>query len=133
MAKKETAEQKLLKMIEATSVGTADQKVTKQHGLLGVLKTTNIFLILGTVGAFVMLGLEIKNGTELLNKDIRFTVVKGMAGASKDAATLLPATHKLAYYLSGVENRNMFHPFVKKETQNLLATSDKNKTIMQKE
>ena len=58
-SKKETAEQKLLKMIEATSdsgqKAKTEQKVLKKQTLLSVLKTVNQVLTFGVVAAIIFI------------------------------------------------------------------------------
>lgn len=71
---KETAEQKLLKMIEASS-GTApkNKQVSKKHNLLSVVKFFNRALLIGLIMAFLLLGYEVRSGLALKNKSSNFT------------------------------------------------------------
>lgn len=115
LKKKESAEQKLLKMMEASSgegsgASKAKQKVDKKQDLLTAIKTFNKFLILAILGIAVLVGLEVKAGMDLLGKDINITATSGSnSGASQSG--LLPMAQKLPYYLAGAGRRNIFEPY----------------------
>jgi len=63
--RKETAEQKLLKMIEASSgenvaAAKTKQKVVKKRDALFLVKFSNSVLVLGVIAAILYLGYEVK-------------------------------------------------------------------------
>lgn len=120
LKKKETAEQKLLKMIEASSsdgsaASKARQKVSKKQDLLTVLKTINKLLLLGVVIVGVLVALEVKSGVDLVGQDI--DVSGGFQKSAPDSkSTLLPTVQNLPYYLAGVNRRNIFQPYAAEST-----------------
>jgi len=115
LKKKETAEQKLLKMIEASSSdGSASsktrQKVSKKQDLLTILKTVNKFMLVGVIIVGVMVALEVKSGMDLMGQGINITSgSKKVFSGPKNS--LLPTTQNLPYYMAGVNRRNIFQPY----------------------
>ena len=131
--KKETAEQKLLKMIEASSsseggVSKTQLRVAKKQSLLAVVKTSNKFLFFGIIIAGIFLANEVKSGAELLGKEIRFQVNQSVVTRTLGANDLIPSIPELALYLSGPKRRSLFHPFEKQEKK-VIEVSDENRRI----
>src|SRR5689334_11482266 len=99
--KKETAEQKLLKMIETTSGGVeqakAEQKVLKKQTFLSILKTINQILTIGVVCSVIFLGYEIFNGMQVLSQDVRFSTDQKMSNKVMGVETTIPAFQNVSY------------------------------------
>lgn len=115
LKKKETAEQKLLKMIEASSTdGSASSKarlkVSKKQDLLTVLKSINKFLLLGILLVAGLVGLEFKSGMDLIGKDIQISA-SSKKGFSDSQNAELMTVQTLPYYMAGVNRRNIFQPY----------------------
>lgn len=115
LKKKETAEQKLLKMIEASSGDAgpgsrARQKTSKRQDALSLLKSVNRILLVLIVVMAVMVGFEIKNGMEIMGQDIRITEARGLTESNDNGSNVF-TVQKLPYYLAGVNLRNIFRPY----------------------
>ncbi len=114
LKKKETAEQKLLKMIEASSTDAssnkAHQKVLKKQDLLTVLKSINKLLLLGIIFVVCLVGLEIKSGMSLIGKDIKISGGSKKGSMDSKKSELL-TIQSLPYYLAGVNRRNIFQSY----------------------
>ncbi|MBF0593832.1 MAG: hypothetical protein HQL22_02560 [Candidatus Omnitrophica bacterium] len=121
MAQKETAEQKLLKIIEASKKA---QSVTKAEGLSGSVprkkgrafsfnvQQANVFLVVCMVASVLFFGYEVRNGMTLLQQPVDFNVD---INAPKDSANLfVPQMKNIAFYLDKVGSRNIFQPYEKK-------------------
>lgn len=129
--KKETAEQKLLKMIEDSSgadvsVSKTKQKVAKKQNTLSLMKVANKVLIVGVLGSIVFLGNEIISGAALTSKAIEVPAGK-KAKVLGDGDSQGVTIQRLSYYLANVNRRNIFQPF--EEAQKALEVTDKNKKI----
>lgn len=112
---KETAEQKLLRMIESSSTAAAtaktQQKVVKKQTLLTVVRLANqlLLVVILVLGAYFVF--EIIKGTALLTKKIEFNTdgtVKGLPGATDPIGD---GQQRLSYYLASVKKRNVFQPY----------------------
>ena len=121
--KKETAEQQLLKLIEASSGAgsvAASVKTTKQvsrkQSLLSVVKTVNRFLLVGIIAVVALLVNEIIGGMELVNKKITFTFKPGSGKNELFSENVIPKIPGITFYLSQIEKRNFFQPYEKVET-----------------
>ncbi len=121
MAKKETAEQKLLKIIEATKKaqdsvsGMPAPAVKKPVGVLSVsVQQFNYLLLVAVMASAIYCAYEINNGMALLNRNFSVSVATSM---HSDALNLfVPQVKSLSYYLDKINSRNIFQPFEKKET-----------------
>jgi len=116
MAKQETAEQKLLKMIETSSddkkgVLKVKQKTAKKHNFLSGVKLINRLLILVVLVCGILLANEILAGTELLNMEADFSVKMPTTKIIRKTDHLVPTTQRLSYYLADVNKRNLFQPY----------------------
>lgn len=132
--KKETAEQKLLKMIEDSSgadvsVSKTKQKVVKKQNTLSVMKLLNKLLIIGVLGAIAFLGNEIIAGASLTSKNIEIPAAKKAKVLGGENAQEI-AIQRVSYYLANVNRRNIFQPY--EEAQKALEVTDKNKKIVDK-
>jgi len=135
----ETAEQKLLKMIETSSasgdsigdVVISKKTIHKKQSSLALLKVLNSVLI---VAVFIVIGLiinEYKKGTDLLSQHFKFTVNEGAARQVLESESLIPTVQKLSFYLAPVKQRSIFQPYEVK-VDKVVDVSDKNKTIASK-
>ena len=114
--KKETAEQKLLKMIEASQSegGTATQqtkKTRKKQDVLSIIRFLNLALLLGIIVVVCLLGLEFKKGMDLVNAPVIFDDSAVSSRRQTNSSSSLELTQKLSYYLSSIKKRNLFLPF----------------------
>ena len=119
---KETAEQKLLKMIEVShdaggAPGGKSQKAVQKQGVLAVVKLINFFLIFVVVGFIVLIAFNVQSGLAYLNEPIRFNVDQNTAKMPAKTDNLVPTVQRSAYYLASVEKRNMFQPYEPADTQ----------------
>jgi len=120
MAKNETAEQKLLKIIEATkkaqdsASGVPAPAVKRSGGVLFInVQQFNYLLLLAVMVGAIYCAYEISNGMALLNKNFSVRVA---AASHADALNLfVPQVKSLSYYLDKINSRNNFQPFEKKE------------------
>lgn len=124
MAQKETAEQKLLKIIEASKKAKAvaqaaaqgeiyvDTSVKKTGRKLSInVQQVNIFLVVCMVASFLFLGHEINNGMSLLRQTVELSADGTQA---KDAVNaFVPQLKSVAYYLDKSAFRNIFMPYQK--------------------
>ena len=122
MAQKETAEQKLLKIIEASkkaqagaSAGSALQVAPKKQSrtIAISLQQINYFLIVAVVASLLYLGYELRNGMALLQNDIVIPVQNSTPQAPLDL--FVPQTKSVAFYLDKIGARNIFQPYVQKD------------------
>ena len=125
---KESAEQKLLKILE-TKQGAAPKTsgVQKAKKLSKVkafsIKNLNKIFILGILACLVILGLEISSGFRLLDHKISFNVD---SQNSKNPVSLFsPEVKSLSYYLDQINARNIFRPYVGKVTEGPAGLSKK--------
>ncbi|MDP8212428.1 MAG: hypothetical protein P9X22_03935 [Candidatus Zapsychrus exili] len=134
--KKETAEQKLLKMIETSSFeGESDSALesqsTKKYNVLTALKLSNKFLYFAVIVVTLFLVNEVKFGTEITSRNIIIPSVKKILVKSISLESVLPTTQNIAFYLFGVKNRNIFQPYEKATLNKVVNASEESKRIMQ--
>ena len=138
MTKKvETAEQKLLKMIEASTgpeavALKADQKVVNKQNALVFIKSINQFLIAGVFVAILFFANELRSGIATLNKNFQFSIQQKMSKQNLSVANLVPTVQSLAFYLSPVSQRNIFQPIDTDKTKVATQSTDSNSHIFQK-
>ena len=133
LAKKETAEQKLLKMIETTSSAQtvkAQQSVLNKQSLLSVLKTVNQFLMIGLIVAVVFLAYEFFRGVAVLNNQIHISVDQRKSNKVMGVETVIPVFQNVSYYFSGVTRRNIFQP-IESEKARAVVSTDKTSKLAQ--
>ena len=133
--KKETAEQKLLKMIESSSAQKSGasstemrQRVASKLSFLTWIKRLNIFLILIIIAVAFFLASEIMTGTALVNQTL---TINSQAANANQAETISSGGpfKQLAAYIQSVEQRNIFVPFEEKKTTNIESTSETRKIV----
>ncbi len=133
--KTETAEQKLLKMIEASSgggetVSQSQKEFQSQERILSIVKIANKILIVCVLGALLFLGNEIKVGVEVLGKKIQISGAKVSGLSSFDSAGLVPVIQRISYYLSNINQRNIFSPYEDIQTVSVVEVSESNRAIV---
>ena len=135
MVKKETAEQKLLKLIETSSGGAAvaakasQQQVVKKQNVLSVVKFVNQALILGVVVAAVLLASEILGGVNLINQKLSLAVNAGPVKPMVSMSNVIPTFKDLAFYASSVDRRNLFKPVDRADVKKTVESSKENQRI----
>lgn len=137
MAKKETAEQKLLKLIEASAgtgavaVSKGKQQVIPKQSVLSVIKLVNNVLLIAVCASVLFLIKEVGSGIVLINKRIQFPVNSAIVKNMANATSLVPSVHDLAFYMGNVNHRNLFQPFDKQPTRTVVESTDGNRRIVQ--
>ncbi|MBF0330548.1 MAG: hypothetical protein HQL17_01320 [Candidatus Omnitrophica bacterium] len=131
MAKKETAEEKLLKIIEATKkakggassapVAVAAARPSSLQLLLSP-QHINMALIAAVLAGFLFLVYQIKSGVSLLNEDVMIST-DASAPQANDAQSL-PAIKDVVYYLDKISARNIFQPYEKKADEGVSTAGD---------
>ncbi len=136
MAKAETAEQKLLKMIEASAGPGAsgvkvEKKPEKKFNIISFIKIGNKVLMGGVILAGVLLVNEVRSGMMLLGREARFSGIRRIVNQPEGTEKFFPVIEGLSFYLSGVKRRNIFQPF-EAAIKNVVEVSAKNRRIAQK-
>lgn len=114
--KEETAEQKLLKMIEAGSEGKgqsekkSSQKVSQKQNILTVLKTAGKVLMLALILSVLFLGYEIYAGLDLVQQEVEISLEDDFSRSS-NSALAMPTVQRLSYYLASIRKRDIFSPY----------------------
>lgn len=109
---KETAEQKLLKMMQQKSAAGASAKpasAPKKEGFSFTMRNLNQILVLGIIVCAAGLVLEIRSGLSLLNQETNF--VDDVKSPRTLAEIALPSAKDAKYYLDKVNARNIFKPY----------------------
>ena len=133
MAKAETAEQKLLKMIEASASGTGAPKTAvkfiQKKNLLEGVRTLNNILNVGLIAAVGFLLVEIFQGWQLTHKNLEISKTSGLAQQSFETKNAVPLVQNINYYLAGVKRRNLLAPYDGSASKQIASTSVQNKNI----
>jgi hypothetical protein len=119
MTKKETAEEKLLKIIEATkkakglpsSASSSSAPKASQRRISISVHQINIILFATLLAGFLFLVNEIRSGNMLLSQDVMIAVDAAPAGAQ---SADLPQMKNISYYVEKISLRNIFQPYDKK-------------------
>lgn len=132
MAQKETAEQKLLKIIEASKKA---QTVPKGEGASKApagrsrrkisfsIRQFNVVLIVCVGASALFFAHEIKTGLSLTAEEIAFPAD---SAAPKDIVNLfVPRLKSVGYYMDNINSRNIFQPFEKKPEVKEAVQSDR--------
>jgi hypothetical protein len=130
---KETAEQKLLKMIESEDGGssTKAQQVVQKENTLVLVKSVNKFLIIGLIASLVFMAYHIKSGTDFLAQSVSYSV-KGSAKRALSVTDLIPTVQRLSFYLTVISKRNIFVPYEDKPKAGIKAQHEKDREIVRK-
>lgn len=119
---KETAEEKLLKMLQksgAPVAAPASKVAAKKKVSFSIsIQTINQILLLGIVVCLGLLGLQIRSGVSLLNESVDFT---DEVKASVIADNALPSAKNISVYLDKINARNIFKPFDSESTKKAAA------------
>lgn len=124
MAEKESAKDRLAKMIQESSQSKGSSKSEskpqkiktpkKKAGFLQLIKLVNFLFLLGIVACVVLLFNEFNSGKALvastsnLQNEASFRKVR-------NANTAMPNIQRLSYYLANLSERNLFQPVEKEE------------------
>ena len=107
---KETAEQKLLKMMHKGAAGPAAAGTPRSPIKFSFsIAALNQLLWLGIAVCVILLVLEMRSGFSLLNSSVDLTDESGMSQSV--AETALPSGKNVGYYLDRVSVRNIFRPY----------------------
>jgi hypothetical protein len=115
---KETAEQKLLKILETSGQipsgnpvsGGARPKMAPVKMQFSV-KMLNTLLVIGIVVCLAMLGYEFQSGSALMHKQVDFSLDQPSTRHSLDLSESKPKD--IAYYAQKISERNIFKPYEK--------------------
>ncbi len=132
--KKETAEQKLLKMIEAsggTSAPASPAKLPKKQSAVGFIKAANKILILVVCVAFALVVNEVFKGKKLLSESINITLDRKSLSAPSGNKMVLAEPPTVDYYLGMAKKRNIFLPYEPSAVKNVVEVSSGNTRIAQ--
>ena len=108
---KETAEQKLLKMMQKTS-GAAPApavKAANKNNFVFSMRTLNQILMLGIVVCAVGLVYELQSGSNMLKHDIDLS--EDTKNSTAIASIALPSSKDVKFYLNKISTRNIFRPY----------------------
>jgi hypothetical protein len=129
---KETAEQKLLKILEASGKvpssapkpgGASAKTVSSQRKFRFSVQMLNGVLLIGILVCLVVLGLELQSGNQLLSKRVDFDI-SSVAGRSAQVYELKP--RDIAFYAQKIGIRNIFKPFEKEQMDKVGVTAKPN-------
>ncbi len=132
MAKKETAEQKLLKMIEASSGGVSSAekaKAAKKQSLGNWIKILNRVLIVIFVIACIAVVNELVSGQNFLSKTENIQVDQKMVKSANNERNMVPTIAGLDYYLDQTKKRNIFQPFKEGQVKTASNVSPQNQKL----
>ncbi|MBF0123134.1 MAG: hypothetical protein HQL21_06995 [Candidatus Omnitrophica bacterium] len=119
MAKKESAEEKLLKIIEVTKkaqgpasgAGPSSGAAKRSGRFVLSTRKINFLLIVGAIASLLFLGYEFNGGVSLLAQDVNISVDgQGSRGAPNIFAQQV---RNFSYYLEQINSRNIFKPYEK--------------------
>jgi len=114
---KESAEEKLLKMMQKTAPSvavkpSAPKAPPKKFAFSFSVSMLNTILFLGIIACIVALFIEIRSGYSLISQAVEFPPESRPAAGLSDTA--LPSTPSADYYLRQTNERNIFKPYVPK-------------------
>lgn len=120
---KETAEQKLLKILEASGKvpsassktgGASVQVKSPQRKFRFSVQMFNGLLTIGVLVCLAFLGLEIQSGNQLLHQQVDFDL---SAIGVRSGEINEPKIHDIAYYAQKIGTRNIFKPYEKEQLE----------------
>jgi len=116
---KETAEEKLLKMMQkkmptAAAPSASAPSVKKKSNLkfAFTINALNKLLFFGIVACVMALVWEMRSGAALLARQLEFSAESKSAVSLSDVA--LPSAQSVDYYLRQINDRNIFKPYAPK-------------------
>lgn len=119
--KEETAEQKLLKMIEANagdkpgSDGGYTSKAARP-GFLKLVRTINLCLVFGVLCALGFFGYAIKIGVDDLSKEVNIGLDGSDMNKPANSGVFIPEPKRLAFYTEALATRDIFAPYEERKT-----------------
>lgn len=133
--KAETAEQKLLKMLESSggsgvAASPSEAKFNKKRSLLTVVKSINKILLLGVAVGCLFLVLEILSGMKLMNVAIDFSIDETAQKREVNPLESIPGIPSLNTYLAPLQVRNLFLPYEEPKAVNAEVITEKNRAIV---
>jgi hypothetical protein len=105
---KETAEQKLLKIMNKAGASSVNSSGQKKFNFTFSMQTLNQLLLAGIVVCVLVLGYELYKGINLLKTDVDLS---GDVKAPTLASIALPTSKDVKFYLDKVNSRNIFRPY----------------------
>ena len=132
MAKKETAEQKLLKMIEASSGGPASadvNKAAKKQTFIPFRRTVNRVLIFLFVVAALLVLNEVVSGQNSLSTSQDIQIDKKMTKSVMNESNTIPSISGVEYYTAETKKRNIFQPFKEGDSKSVVEVSGENQRM----
>jgi hypothetical protein len=132
--KKETAEQKLLKMIESSggkSPSPVQNKTSAKQSVIGFIKAANKVLVIVVFVAFVFVVNEVFKGKQLLSKSDNIAADRNSTKVSSGSAPSMPVVPNVEYYLAMSKKRNIFLPYEPSSVKNVVEVSSGNTRIAQ--
>ncbi len=132
MGKKETAEQQLLKMIEASSGGptSADKnKTAKKQSFIQFVRIANRVLIVLFVIAVILVLNELVSGQNFLSKSQNIQIDQKTPRSITSESNMLPEFSEVDYYIAEAKKRNIFQPFKEGDTKNVVKVSSDNQNM----
>jgi type II secretory pathway component PulC len=122
MVKKETAEEKLLKIIEAakkakglsSSASSPSLARVSQRRISISVRQINIILFAALLAGLLFLVNEIRSGNMLLDQDVAIAVDAAPVNTQSAA---LPQMKNISYYADKIASRNIFQPYDKKAVE----------------
>ncbi len=117
---KESAEEKLMKMMQKTAPSVAAKSSSpalpkKKFKFTFSIGALNALLFLGIMACALALGFEMHAGYSLLNQAVEFPRESKADLSLSDIA--LPSTPTADYYLQKINERDIFKPYVPKEAK----------------
>ena len=118
MAKKETAEEKLLKIIEASKQAKAAASVVhpvhqiQKPFIAFSFQQVNLVLIAAVAAGLIFFAYQINSGLSLLGEDV--SIPEGVSAAKEVPGAQVPQMKDLAFYLDKIASRNIFQPYERK-------------------
>lgn len=110
---KETAEQKLLKILETSGkVPAGSQYKAAQPKFRFSVQIINGLLAVGVLVCLAVLALEIQSGNQLLNRQVTFDP-STLGARSNEVGE--PKARDIAYYAKKIGTRNIFKPYEKEQ------------------
>ena len=132
MAKKETAEQKLLKMIEASSGGPASvdvNKAARKQTFIQFVRTVNRVLMVLFVIAVLLVLNELVSGQNFLSKSQDIQIDKKMTKSVMNESNTIPSISGVEYYTAETKKRNIFQPFKEGDSKSVVEVSGENQRM----
>lgn len=134
---KETAEQKLLKMIESSSEDSnlstkKSKKLSSSQSVLLIAKRSNKILFIGLVVAAVFLYNEFNKGAEYISSGIDVSKDSIVASKKTFGDNLVPTIQRVSYYMAGISSRNIFKPYEEPKMVSVVETASQQGTINDK-